>query len=90
MCVRVCERENESERVGICATNCMHIKPMADRMAQNLEILSKNFQFSARILKGFMTSVCVLQCVAVFCSVLQCVTLCCRECAYSFSQGIYD
>ena len=37
---------------------CHTIQPIADRVAQNLEILSKNFQFSTRrtrILMGFMT-----------------------------------
>jgi len=56
VCVRACERENESDRAGICAMNCMHIQPIADGMAQNLEILFKNFQSSTRILKGFVTS----------------------------------
>ena len=40
-------------------------KPIADRSAPNLEILSKNFQFSTPIFKGFTTVTMSLPCTTV-------------------------
>jgi len=35
---------------------CMYIQPIAERVAQSLQTIPKNFQFSARILMGFIIS----------------------------------
>ena len=52
-CLRACDVTHE------WVMSHMKVQPIADRVAQNLEIVSKNFQFSTRrtrILMGFMIS----------------------------------
>ena len=69
MCVCETKKEQQREREKELSSSDMHsssalqqdfsinIQPIADRVAQNLEIMSKNFQFSTkrtRILMEFM------------------------------------
>ena len=42
--------------MNLSPTHSLTLKPIADRVAQNLEIISKNFQFSTRIHHLFLST----------------------------------
>ena len=57
-----CSKHREMQRYKYHVSLCL-LQPIADKVARNLEIISKNFQFSTRrtrILMGFIVSTMLL------------------------------